>query len=318
MPSAHQTTPSVLNVIILSLCIIATLLLLWLGSQATLLWALVYGIVMSFVLLTNYALMHEAAHYNLHKQPRFNYLLGTLSAWFFPMSFTIFQVTHQVHHRCNRTDYEMFDYYYPDGNRWLKRAQWYSILIGLYWPTIPVGTLLMAVFPKLAVSPVFKKARSTQVLFDDFGKAEILKVRLEVFGGIVFWWIIISILQLNPLHVVVMYLCFGVNWSTRQYVTHAFTPRDVVNGAFNLKVGFAMRHILLNGHWDLVHHQHPDLPWTQLPEQGRKQEYEPSLSYWRQYVELWLGPKEYTQPGPKPLTAAELNKACALYADQSS
>ena len=308
MPKAHHASPSALNAVILTACLLLTLSLLWLGSHVEFVWVIPLGVLMSFVLLTNYALMHEGAHYNLQTNPRFNYLLGTVSSWLFPMSFTIFQVTHQVHHRCNRTDYEMFDYYYPDGNRWLKRAQWYSILTGLYWPTIPVGTLLMAVFPKLAVSRPFKKAKSTQVLFDDFGTAEILRIRMEVVGGILFWMTIFFVLKLNWLNVLVMYMCFGVNWSTRQYVTHAFTQRDVVNGALNLKVGYLMQYILLNGHWDLVHHQYPDLPWTELSGQGKNSK--PPVSYWRQYAKLWLGPKQYNQPGPQPLTAAQLSEAC--------
>jgi len=304
MPKAHQATPSALNLIVLTLCIGGTLFLLWLGSRLDMAWSLGLGFIMSFILLTNYALMHEGAHYNLHKNPRYNYLLGCLSGSFFPISFTLFQVTHQVHHRCNRTDYEMFDYYYPNGNRWLKRAQWYSIMTGLYWPTIPLGSMLMALFPRLSLSAPFKRAKSTQVLFDDFGKKEYVKVRWEVTFAILLWLSLFYLLSLQWQQVLLMYLCFGFNWSTRQYVTHAFTPRDVVNGAHNLKVSRLMQGVLLNGHWDLIHHQQPDLPWTELPRYG-KNSLQP-IAYWKQYFKLWLGPRPYQQPGPKPLSNAEL------------
>jgi len=272
-------------------------------------WALVLGVIMSFILLSNYALMHEGAHYNLHKNPKLNYILGVVSAWFFPMSFTLLQITHQVHHRCNRTDYEMFDYYYPSGSAWLRRAQWYSIMTGLYWPSIPVGSLLMALFPWVSLSKPFKRNKTTQILFDDFKPSDYGKIRLEVLGACLLWSGLFYFLQLDALHVLAMYLLFGFNWSTRQYVTHAFTPRDVINGAHNLKVSPIMQAILLNGHWDLVHHQHPQLPWTELPKYGpysRK-----PIDFWPQYARLWLGPQPHNEPGPKPLSNAELSAATA-------
>ena len=307
MPKAHPATPSTLNTVILICCLASTLALLWLGSRLDFLWCIPLGIIMSFILLSNYALMHEGAHYNLHANPRYNYLLGAISACFFPMSFTLLQITHQVHHRCNRTDYEMFDYYYPNGNRWLKRAQWYIILTGLYWPLIPIGTTLMALFPRLSLSLPFKRAKSTEVLFDDFGAREYNKVRLEVLGAILLWSALFQWLELQWPQVLVMYLIFGFNWSTRQYVFHAFSPRDVINGAHNLKVSYPMQGILLNGHWDLVHHQHPDLPWTELPKYG-KHSAAPS-SFWKQYAKLWLGPRLCTIPAPQPLSRSELAAA---------
>jgi len=272
-----------------------------------LIWSLPLGIIMSFILLTNYALMHEGCHYNLHRDPRLNYWLGTLSSAFFPMSFTLLQVTHQVHHRCNRTDYEMFDYYYPRNSRWLKRAQWYSIMTGLYWPTIPIGCVIMAIVPQLTLSLPFKRAKSTQVLFDDFGPLEYRKIRVEVLLTILVWLSAFYVLSLDWRSVLIMYLCFGFNWSTRQYVTHAFTPRDVVNGALNLKVSRPMQLLLLNGHWDLVHHQQPDLPWTELSRHGKFSA--APVAFWPQYLRLWMGPKPYNKAGPLPLSKVELRAA---------
>lgn len=291
--------PQKLNLAIAAAIYAAAIALLWLGSQLGWLGTVAVGVVFSFVLLTNYALMHEATHDMLHGNARVNWATGMLLGWLFPMSFTVLHVTHIVHHCCNRTDHEMFDCYYDGDSRFLKYGQWYGLLLGLWWPLIPIGTVLLAVVPGALRSMPFRRARSTAVLFDDFGVREMWKIRIEVVLGVLFWFALFKILQLDWRSTLLMYACFGINWSTRQYVTHAFTVRDVKNGALNLKVSRPMQWILLNGHWDLVHHQHPHLPWTLLPEAGRDSA--PATGYWKQYFRLWRGPRRCEGPGPEIL-----------------
>ena len=97
----------------------------------------------------------------------------------------------------------------------------------------------------------------------------------------------------------IFYAFFAFNWSTRQYVTHAFTVRDVKNGALNLSVSRPMAWILLQGQWDLVHHQHPHVSWMYLPLLGRSSK--KPVSYLKQYLKLWGGPKPCTERGPEIL-----------------
>src|SRR3954451_2142499 len=60
--------------------------LLWLGSQVEAWYAVLgVGILFSYLLLTNYALLHEATHGNLHSNPRVNYWLGLATGVLFPM-----------------------------------------------------------------------------------------------------------------------------------------------------------------------------------------------------------------------------------------
>ena len=86
----------------------------------------------------------------------------------------------------------------------------------------------------------------------------------------------------------ILYACFAVNWSTRQYVAHAFSKRDVVEGAWNLRHNRLMSWILLHGEFDLNHHRHPELSWYYLPSIESDS---PQLSYVRQYWRLWRGPR---------------------------
>lgn len=97
----------------------------------------------------------------------------------------------------------------------------------------------------------------------------------------------------------ILYGMFGFNWSTRQYVTHAFSPRDVINGAWNLRVGRLHGAMLLNGQWDRVHHQHPHVSWIHLPELARGKAFD--LGYWQQYRRLWRGPRCCRKKGPRCL-----------------
>ena len=47
------------------------------------------GVVFSYLLLTDYALLHEAAHANLQSHPRRNYWLGFLTGLLFPIPFSM-------------------------------------------------------------------------------------------------------------------------------------------------------------------------------------------------------------------------------------
>jgi len=291
--------PDRLNITLVFAVMAFAIGLLWVGTKTNGLWIIVPAIIYSFLLLTNYALIHEGTHGVLHSNQKINYLLGTIISWLFPISFTVLKVTHIVHHCCNRTDHEMFDYYYQGDSRIIKYIQWYGLLLGLWWFLIPIGTLLLAIAPRLLISTPFRKARSTAVLFDDFDQREIWRIRLEVAGGIIFWIALYHFLQLDWEILLAFYICVAFNWSTRQYVTHAFTPRDVRNGALNLTVSRPMGLLLLNGHWDLVHHQHPHVPWYYLDRLAK--ESQAPVSYWRQYFRLWRGPRLCNQKGPDAL-----------------
>ncbi len=297
--TGHVAIRSGINLAIIGAVYIAALSLLWLGSHVGAEGALLAGIVFSFVLLTNYALIHEATHDNLHPNARCNQWLGVVTAFLFPIPFSMIKVTHTVHHCCNRTDHEMFDLYYPGDNMFLKLGQWYGLLTGFFWPTIPVGMVILATCPALLKTAPFRKARTTAVLFDDFQKKGVGRIRVEVLLLIGFWVAMFWLLDLNWQSVLLMYACFAFNWSTRQYVTHAFTPRDVVNGALNLRVSAPMSWLLLKGNWDLVHHQKPWLPWTALAQEGRHSV--APVGFWRQYARMWAGPVLTREPSPERL-----------------
>jgi fatty acid desaturase len=296
VPNYHRQ-----NLLICTLLLIAMPALLGLAAQAEGMVFVAAVVAFAFLGLTNYAMMHEAMHDNLHANPRVNRGVGRVLSWLFPVSFTLMYSAHGVHHRFNRTDHELFDYYYPDDNLLVKFSQWYSILIGIYPPIIPLGSVLLALVPGLFRTKPWQQAKSSSIIFNSalLQPKTIRQIRIDVVLGIGFWFALYHVLQLDLWTLAIVYAVTWCNWSTRQYVTHAFTPRDVIHGARNLHVSRLMGWVLLNGQWDLVHHQQPRLHWQQLPLAGKDSE--PALAYWPQYFRLWLGPQPCTEPEPHPL-----------------
>ena len=260
--------------------------------------ALGVGVAFSYLLLTNYALFHEAAHGNLHSAPRINRALGTITGLLFPMPHSMFRVTHQGHHLRNRTDHEMFDLYYPTDRKLIRMLQWYGILCGLFWPLIPLGAALFALCPAVFRARIFRQARSSSYLLGDIREAEVGAIRVELLLNMAFIGLLFWLLDLRWQGVLILYACFSLNWSTRQYVGHAFSRRDVIEGAWNLRHVRLMSWILLHGEWDLNHHRRPEVPWFYLPHLGAD---EPRPSYFRQYWRQWLGPRLTSEPAPELL-----------------
>ena len=303
MDSENYPIPDRLNTFLVTLISITAAGLLCLASHTSS-WiaTLIVGVVFSYAMLTNYALLHDATHDTLRSTTKANYWCGLIAGIWFPIPFSMIHYTHRSHHRFNRTDTEMFDCYYPSDNRWLKSIQWYSILLGLFWPLIPIGALFIAITPSRLRLKLLSKADPARGLayLATIPSDVVTRIRIEtVFITIVFaalTWV----LQLSLIPVLICYACFSFNWSTRQYVTHAFTDRDVINGAFNLHHNHVMDWILLHGQWDLNHHRHPEVSWYYLPRLADSQN--ASRSYFQQYFRQWRGPIPVTAPAPEPLT----------------
>ncbi|MGH7135277.1 MAG: fatty acid desaturase [Pirellulales bacterium] len=298
--------PDRLNLALVALTVTAAIGLLWLGSRASG-WLAVsaVGVAFSYVLLTNYALLHEATHRHLHSNARWNYWLGVTAGVLFPVPFSMIETTHQGHHLRNRTDFEMFDLYYPTDNRLLKYAQWYSILCGLFWPLVPLGAVVAAIYPRALQAGALGRARSSSYVLSDVAELPSSAIRAELLIIVAAFAAMFWLLDLRWQNTLVLYACFSLNWSTRQYVGHAFSHRDVVEGAWNLRHIWPMSWLLLHGEWDLNHHRRPEVSWYYLPRLSPPGEKRPSYikHYWRQ----WLGPRPNTEPAPEHLRELPLS-----------
>jgi len=305
-PPADMPIPNRLNVTLVTFVFAAAVGLLALGSWVESWYAvLAVGVAFSYLLLTNYALLHEAAHHNLHSNGAVNRALGTLAGILFPCPYSMMEATHQGHHLRNRTDHEMFDLYYPTDNRLVRYVQWYGILCGFFWPFVPLGALVFACCPALLRTKPFRQARSSNYLLGDIRPDRVRAIRWEVMATAAVFAALFWAFGLRWQNTLVLYACFAVNWSTRQYVGHAFSKRDVIEGAYNLRHNRLMSWILLNGHWDLNHHRHPEVPWLYLPDLSDPDE--PQPSYVRQYWRQWRGPRANREPAPESLQQLPLS-----------
>lgn len=267
------------------------------------------AVAFSFTANTVFSLLHESVHGVFSRSRRVNDLFGTVSAAFFPTGFSFQRVCHLGHHRRNRTDVEIFEMYGPDDSRLLKALQLYGILTGLYWFLPPLGSLLYLLSPRLLTGGLFRRRGSR--LFGRSGADAMLsgfdadvperRIRLEVLFSFAFQAALFVGLGLTFAGWAACYAAFALNWSSLQYADHAFSVRDVVDGAWNLRVSRLTRALFLNYHHHLAHHQHPEVPWIHL-----SRLVDPSVPrprFWTIYLRMWRGPVRATPPPGAPAAA---------------
>ncbi len=300
--------PSRLNVAIAAGSIAVAIACLWLASHAphwTLLVAAAF--VFSFANNTIFSLLHECVHGSFHRNRRVNECAGVLFAAFFPTALTIQRVSHFGHHRRNRSDLELYDYYLPHQSRWLKTYWIYCLLTGSYWAIIPVAGFVYLVCPFVFRSAAFQNGPARWWGFREFVRdiaaepiARVWPQALFTFAFQVLLW---RMLGLDWIGWLACYWAFGLNWSSLQYTDHAWSPRDVHEGAWNLKFWPITQAIFLNYNLHLVHHRRPDIPWIHLPRFVRAGD--PNPSFWTIYLPLWGG----ARPAPAENTSTAIGPA---------
>jgi fatty acid desaturase len=287
---------------------------LWLGSHATNGWHWLVA-CLGFALVGNtlFSLMHEAVHGVFHPDRRLNDAFGRLCAAFFPTGFIIQRVCHLGHHRRNRTDVELYDYCPPGTPMWLAGFRLFCLLGGFYWLSVPLACVLYTL--GIVQTQVFREKVAEfygmRPMVEDVCKAPPRRVTSEILLSAAFQVGLFLLLDLDPLGWLACYWSFALVWCAVQYSTHAWTPRDIRNGAWNLRVGRLTRALFLNYHYHLAHHQHPAAPWTALPDLIDASR--PRSGWARIYWSLWRGPRRTTEPDPgQPAPDLERDLEAAL------
>ena len=281
----------------------ATMCLVLASSASSIAGLIVAATVFSFVGNTLFSLMHEAVHGYLFSDRVMNERAGFILAAFFPTSFTFQRAMHLGHHRRNRTDAEMFDLYYPEDSKFLKWAQLYGIFTGPYWLLVPLSATLVALFPWLNNPSV--KARLNWhwlertgifAMMSGLSRVDMRSIQVEVIGAILLHVSFFYFLGTNSIGWLSCYLAFAVSWGALQYADHAFSVRDIRNGAWNLRVSLPIQMIFLNYHLHLAHHQNPQVPWFYLPRFVQDGERQPT--FWQIFLAMLKGPRpvEHSEP----------------------
>ena len=126
-----------------------------------------------------HSLLHEATHNKLHPEASKNNFNGFLCALVFPMTWTMASMTHKGHHRRNRTDTERFDFYYPNESKFQKSLQWYFILTGLYYFTVPLGIFIIGILPRVILKKLALNESPSASFIGDLLEKNLSSHRLE-------------------------------------------------------------------------------------------------------------------------------------------
>jgi fatty acid desaturase len=292
---AAAAIPTAMNAGIAIAAVAIALGSLWSASHAPH-WTMVIAAAMVFSFANNtvFSLMHECVHGVFHPSRRVNDAAGVVFAGFFPTAFEIQRISHFGHHRRNRSDAELYDYYLPHESRWLKTYWVYCLLTGFYWSIIPVAMLVYLVMPWVFRSRAFHEGPARLWGFSEFVRdisdAPVCRIWPQALFTALFQITVWTALDLDWIGWLACYWAFGLNWSSVQYTDHAWSPRDTHEGAWNLRFWRITQAIFLNYNLHLAHHRRPGVPWNQLPDHVRPDD--PAPSFWTIYLGLWLGPKK--------------------------
>jgi fatty acid desaturase len=267
---------------------------LWLASHGAPWQAALAAIAFSFVANTMFSLLHESVHGIAHENRHVNEAIGRFAAAFFPTGLSLQRVFHLGHHAHNRTIEEQFDYIRPFDRPWLKRAQWYAILTGLYWLFVPLGGIAYLFAPSLFTrigSAASSRQTGASSMFAGLDHGSKAHIRLELLFTILIQIALIVLLDLTLAGWAICYAAFALNWSSLQYTDHAFSKLDIRDGAWNLRVNPLTRLLFLNYHHHLAHHRHPHVPWIHLGSYVDASEERPS--FWSIYRQMWRGPRPF-------------------------
>ncbi len=266
-------------------------------------WKLLCALAFSVSNNTQFSLVHESVHRAYSHSKPLNEIGGILASIWHPTALIFQRICHLGHHIRNRTDHEIFDMYYAHDNRPLKFIQFYAIFTGFFWLSIPVACFLYLVFPwyyRLAtMKGAWAKSADLAMLVPFVNNPKWLRIRAEILFTLVCQIALFKFLDLNFASWILCYWTYGMNWGALQYADHAWSVRDIRNGAWNLRVLPITRWFFLNYHYHLVHHRFPTLPWHSLPKYVDPKE--PQPVFWKIYFEMWKGPRLVTDPPPKAI-----------------
>jgi fatty acid desaturase len=294
---APLPVPGALNLLLLATAAAADIgALLW-ASRAETWWGLALAaLAFSFSNNTVFALLHEAVHGTFHPSTWVNRWAGRVAASFFPTGFAVQRAFHVTHHRHNRDPYEQFDYLHAGDVRWLKFAQWYAILTGIYWAITVVGVAAYLMVPRALRISLLRAGDSraaqqtaSRPYLAALDELPPLLPRLEVAAAFTFQALLCATLDISPTAWVACYAAFALNWSSLQYADHAFSPLDNVEGAWNLRVPGPVRWVFLNYHFHLAHHRAPQTSWIHLGKLVRAGD--PAPSFFSIWLAMWRGPR---------------------------
>jgi fatty acid desaturase len=234
--------------------------------------AIVVTVLLSFSTPFIRALLHEAIHNRLARKRSWNDGLGRALGVCTGGAFDAIRLGHMTHHRFPRHALDRADIIEPGKSRVGASLTFYSGLLGgLYLREVLLSLVML--LPRRVINWM-----AEHLMSDDAAHGislqgalrrgldrRLSRIRLDavlvvlVYGGAFYlygaWW---------PVLLVAIALR-GFVVSLQDNVAHYGTPAVIGAPAHNARATRWTSLLLLNQNYHGVHHEHPEVPWTQLP-----------------------------------------------------
>lgn len=301
------TIPAKINITVIIACSTLYFILLHAASGTNSIGLkLLLGLAFGVMMIPVYSLIHEAEHGNLYPNKKLNIFCGRWLCCLFIAPFTFFRHCHLKHHKKNRTDEEIWDLYYEHQDKWLRYGNLYLMMLGCAYLALWLSVIVFAFVPGFVNHKILRNHPEMNGFLEGCDDQHKLgTTRKESFVVILFQVFVLWTINWDLGSWALMLLFHGFIWSSQNYVNHAFSPRDIINGAHNLKVPVWLNFIYLNFNVHLAHHQNPQVPWLHLPKfirSGKER-----FSFFRNYLRLWKGPKLTRECSPRILKPNQIN-----------
>jgi len=257
-------------------------------------WYLSLFFLMPSILFTNtlWALIHEGVHGNLNSVPQKNLRFSRILAVLMHSNFEVLKFGHLMHHRYNRTDYDLTEGYESNfiKNNFLYYAH---ITIGIYLAEV-IGPLVF-LLPAKVITVLFESILGKDHPYVINGKkllltrSKINKIRIDILINISIFLSII-ILYGSYIGIYLWYLLIrGWMISSVDNLPHYGAGLDRINGSFNLSTNNIWQKMILNFNYHRVHHKYPNLAWHLLPGKFITDKEYFDADYFQQYRKQWRG-----------------------------
>lgn len=220
-----------------------------------------------------WALMHECIHDAFHPSARVNKAAGRWLSILFGSPFQILRLTHLSHHKFNRSPLEKgTEMYEPNDTSRLAAAikYYFYILCGVYVLEVCSAWIFFApdnVCRKFGRRLVAKGDPQERWLAAKFLDAKRLhEVRTDGLAVLLLYGASVYCYGGHWNSLVILIVVRAVLISLMDNVYHYGTPTKVTISGHNLSLPRFLASGLLNFNFHRIHHTHPNVPWTGLPQ----------------------------------------------------
>lgn len=218
--------------------------------------------------ITQWGLIHEAIHKNLHPELKTNELMGRALAIAMGVSFNVVRFGHLMHHKLNR---KWQSELVPENN-WKTKAVYYCVLLGGLYVQEVFSSFMLSLLPRKIFLWLCSKGELSS--HPEVGAA----------GERIFYQKnIVALVRKDTLAIAILYamsfIIYGKYWplllafivakallvSFMDNIYHYGTMDDNSEAGKDLALPNWAAVVLLNSNYHDTHHRNPEVTWINLP-----------------------------------------------------